>query len=60
MKIDYRFRKKLEQLALMLILQITDFDAFYTIKNERQKITQLEKARFIKMYKLKFSQNELF
>ena len=32
----------------------------YTLKKQRLKITQLEKARFIKVNELKFTQVELF
>ena len=32
----------------------------YTLKNQRLKITQLEKARFIKVNELKLTQVELF
>ena len=32
----------------------------YTLKNQRLKLTQLEKARFIKMIELKLTEVELF
>ena len=34
--------------------------SMYTLKNQRLKITQLEKARFIKENELKLSQIDLF
>ena len=35
-------------------------DEMYTIKNQRLKITQLEKARFNKINELKLTEIELF
>ena len=50
-------RYQIIHLTLIIILIII---LIYTLKNRRLKITELEKARFIKMNELKVSQIELF
>ena len=42
-----------------ITLEIANFE-FYTLKNQRLKITRLEKAHFIKVNELKLTEVELF
>ena len=43
-----------------VVFSETRVNTSYTLKNQRLKITQLQKARFIKVNELKLSQIELF
>ena len=47
-------------LALELIFAAEAGESACTLKNQRLKVTQLEKTRFIKVNELKLSEVELF
>ena len=50
---------EIQFLKSMLYILIKKFIQMYTLKNQRLKIIQLEKARFIKVNELKLTEVEL-